>query len=118
MWDQKTGSWSISCVIFTIHIRRSWEDLGYPKISWEASELATLSQQAKEHLHNWSARVTLITGSAKGEQGDEDLYKASELIPPCLPNNCYLHKRATLDWQPNVNQPFFRLNMSTSPGRR
>lgn len=45
--------------------------------SWEVSEPATLSQKVKEHLHKQSAWVTFITGSAKGEQGNEDPYKAS-----------------------------------------
>lgn len=51
---------------------------------------ARLSRQAKEHLHNQAAQVAISTGPAKGEQGDEDTYKASELTLPTL----YLPKHA------------------------
>lgn len=94
MWGQKTGSWSLSSVVSSPSTSEGHDT------SREASEHATLSQQAKEHLHNQSAWVTFITGSAKGEQGNEDPYKASELIPLCLPNKVLATVSCTrvLDW--------------------
>lgn len=46
---------------------------------------ARLSRQAQEHLYNQAAQ-----GEAKGKEGDEDTYKASELALPTL----YQPKRA------------------------